>query len=193
MMGRDGEVWRFGPSWVPRQADTRNVRVNPLSLSLRENALAVGSLTPAMAARAQAYLFLAAGVVGSLGCCSPIPTLRPRQPAAIQGASFARGRSRCVLGAADAGLAHHQGTLRRHASLTSLAHRLHRDGAPARTSSSTSGSPSTRSISCPPPRPLLLCPVRRPQLRRRGLGARGCSAYTASGADAPTRTSRRSS
>ncbi|MEA2411451.1 MAG: hypothetical protein QOC77_2012 [Thermoleophilaceae bacterium] len=43
------------------------------SPSLRENALAVRSLTPAIAARAQAYLFAAAGLVGALGVVLPHP------------------------------------------------------------------------------------------------------------------------
>src|SRR5688572_14992440 len=41
--------------------------------SLRENALAVPALTPAIAARAQAYLFLGAGIVGALGVLLPHP------------------------------------------------------------------------------------------------------------------------
>jgi diguanylate cyclase (GGDEF)-like protein/putative nucleotidyltransferase with HDIG domain len=40
---------------------------------LRENALAVPALTPAIAARAQAYLFLGAGIVGALGVLLPHP------------------------------------------------------------------------------------------------------------------------
>jgi diguanylate cyclase (GGDEF)-like protein/putative nucleotidyltransferase with HDIG domain len=41
--------------------------------SLRENALALHSLTPAIAARAQAYLFAAGGLVGALGVLLPHP------------------------------------------------------------------------------------------------------------------------
>src|SRR4051794_39863552 len=41
--------------------------------SLHENALAVRSLTPALAARAQAYLFALAGLVGALGVMLPHP------------------------------------------------------------------------------------------------------------------------
>jgi diguanylate cyclase (GGDEF)-like protein/putative nucleotidyltransferase with HDIG domain len=43
------------------------------SPSLRENALAVRSLTPAIAARAQAYLFASAGLLGALGVVLPHP------------------------------------------------------------------------------------------------------------------------
>jgi diguanylate cyclase (GGDEF)-like protein/putative nucleotidyltransferase with HDIG domain len=41
--------------------------------SLRENALAVRALTPAIAARAQAYLFASAGLVGALAVALPHP------------------------------------------------------------------------------------------------------------------------
>jgi diguanylate cyclase (GGDEF)-like protein/putative nucleotidyltransferase with HDIG domain len=49
--------------------------MRPLTQSptLRENALAVRSLTPAIAARTQAYLFAAAGLVGALGVVLPHP------------------------------------------------------------------------------------------------------------------------
>jgi diguanylate cyclase (GGDEF)-like protein/putative nucleotidyltransferase with HDIG domain len=46
----------------------------PDAPTLRENALAVRSLTPAIAARAQAYLFAAAGILGALGVALPHPT-----------------------------------------------------------------------------------------------------------------------
>ena len=48
-------------------------RVAPVTPTLRENALAVRSLTPAIAARAQAYLFALAGRVGALGVLLPHP------------------------------------------------------------------------------------------------------------------------
>src|SRR5205823_454910 len=41
--------------------------------ALRENALAVRTLTPGMLARAQAYLFAAAGVLGFVGVLLPHP------------------------------------------------------------------------------------------------------------------------
>lgn len=42
-------------------------------LNLRSNALALRSLTPALAARAQAYLWAAAGIVGAIGVLLPHP------------------------------------------------------------------------------------------------------------------------
>ncbi len=51
----------------------RNVGPTRPAPSLRENALAVRSLTPEVAARAQAYLFASAGVVGLLGVVLPHP------------------------------------------------------------------------------------------------------------------------
>jgi diguanylate cyclase (GGDEF)-like protein/putative nucleotidyltransferase with HDIG domain len=82
------------------RADTRKVRVNDHKPSLRENALAVRSLTPAMAARAQAYLFIAAGVVGSLGVLLPHPDrYNAAGLLAIQCASFAAAALLLVLGA----------------------------------------------------------------------------------------------
>jgi diguanylate cyclase (GGDEF)-like protein/putative nucleotidyltransferase with HDIG domain len=68
--------------------------------SLRENALAVRTLTPAMAARAQAYLFIAAGVVGSLGVLLPHPErYNPVGLLSIQCASFGAAAMMLILGA----------------------------------------------------------------------------------------------
>ena len=68
--------------------------------SARENALAVRSLTPAMAARAQAYLFLAAGVVGSLGVLLPHPgRFNSTGLLAIQSGSFLAAALMLILGA----------------------------------------------------------------------------------------------
>jgi diguanylate cyclase (GGDEF)-like protein/putative nucleotidyltransferase with HDIG domain len=85
---------------VSVRADIRKVRGNPDKPSLRENALAVRALSPAMAARAQAYLFIAAGVVGSLGVLLPHPDRYSSTGLlAIQCASFAAAAVLLVLGA----------------------------------------------------------------------------------------------
>ncbi len=50
-----------------------SVRAETVTPTLRENALAVRSITPALAARAQAHLFALAGFVGALGVLLPHP------------------------------------------------------------------------------------------------------------------------
>ncbi len=60
--------------------------------TLRENALGVRSLTPELAATVQAYLFLAAGVVGALGVLLPHPErFNERGMLAVQISSVAAG------------------------------------------------------------------------------------------------------
>src|SRR5689334_11958858 len=61
-----------------------------MNSSLRENALAVRTLTPAMYARAQAYLFASAGLVGALGVVLPHPErFHDVWMLAVQGSSVA--------------------------------------------------------------------------------------------------------
>src|SRR3954464_10664288 len=95
-MVRDGGLSAF--MGACHASDTPRVTLD--RPSLRENALAVRSLTPAMAARAQAYLFIAAGAVGSLGVLLPHPE---RYDAAgllaIQCAALAAAALLLVLGA----------------------------------------------------------------------------------------------
>jgi diguanylate cyclase (GGDEF)-like protein/putative nucleotidyltransferase with HDIG domain len=57
---------------VGSEAQEHDVRSDD-SPGFRENALALRSLTPALAARAQAYLFASAGLVGALGVLLPHP------------------------------------------------------------------------------------------------------------------------
>ena len=60
--------------------------------TLRENALGVRSLTPELAAKAQAYLFLAAGLLGALGVFLPHPDRFSEQGMlAVQISSVAAG------------------------------------------------------------------------------------------------------
>jgi diguanylate cyclase (GGDEF)-like protein len=67
--------------------------------SLRENALAVRSITPALAARAQAYLFAAAGLVGALGVILPHPAqFDGAGMLSVQGASVAAAVVLVALG-----------------------------------------------------------------------------------------------
>jgi diguanylate cyclase (GGDEF)-like protein/putative nucleotidyltransferase with HDIG domain len=58
---------------VGPEAQEQHVRPDEGSPGSRENALALRSLTPAIAARAQAYLFASAGLVGALGVLLPHP------------------------------------------------------------------------------------------------------------------------